>query len=54
MILRDAVMMMIIIGIELEQRISVGMQKLFCFSEIRQKEKRIGKEINDWVFVFQS
>ena len=41
-------------GIELEQSTSVGMRKLLCFSEIRQKEKRTGKEVNDWVFVFQS
>lgn len=35
-------------GIELEKSKSVGRRKLFCSSEIREKVKRTGKEMNDW------
>lgn len=41
-------------GIELEQSKSVGRRKLFCSSEIREKVKRTGKEINDWGVLYFS
>lgn len=48
------IMLILSIGIEVEQSKSVEREKLFRSSEVRDKVKRLSKEINDWAFAFQS